>query len=65
MKLDLPTIEALEKKAKRRIIQGKIKEAIEDLKIIITALRENHQYERADILEKTMYQFMLENASSL
>ncbi|MHA1650507.1 MAG: hypothetical protein ACTSYB_09945 [Candidatus Helarchaeota archaeon] len=53
-------IEALEKKVKRRLLQGKEEEAIEDLKYIITQLRRLKLYEKADLLETTLNQFIME-----
>jgi len=55
-------IEALEKKAKRRLIEGKLQEAVADLKYIIIKLREIHYTERADLLELTVNQLITEYA---
>ncbi len=56
-------IEALEKKVKRRILQGKIPEAIADLKYIISELRKINLTEKADLLETTLNQFVLDLSS--
>lgn len=53
-------IEALEKKVKRRILQNRTTEAIEDLKFIISQLRRIKLNEKADLLESTLNQFILE-----
>ncbi|MFX1296911.1 MAG: hypothetical protein ACFFD2_18895, partial [Promethearchaeota archaeon] len=53
-------IEALEKKVKRRFLQGKTMEAIADLKFIITELRKIEQFEKADLLETTLNEFISE-----
>ncbi|NVM29356.1 MAG: hypothetical protein HWN65_10995 [Candidatus Helarchaeota archaeon] len=53
-------IEALEKKVRRRLLQGKTDQAISDLKFIISKLRELHHHEKADLLETTLNQFIIE-----
>lgn len=56
----LKFITALEKKVKRRLLQGKTDEAVEDLKYIISKLRELNHHEKADLLETTLHQFVME-----
>ena len=56
----LTYIEALEKKVKRRILQGRPKDAIEDLQYIITELREYHLFEKADVIEMNLNQYITE-----
>ncbi len=56
----LKFISALEKKVRRRLLQGKVNEAIRDLKYIITELRELRHDEKADLLENTLNQYILE-----
>jgi hypothetical protein len=56
----LQVIESMEKKVRRRILQGKPKEAIEDLKFIIAELREHHLFERADVIEMNLNQYIIE-----
>ena len=51
-------IEALEKKVKRRILQGKSKEAIEELQFIIVELREHNLHEKADMIEMNLNQYV-------
>ncbi|MFX1299200.1 MAG: hypothetical protein ACFFD2_30605, partial [Promethearchaeota archaeon] len=53
-------IESLERKVKRRLLQGRIPEAIEDLKYIIAELRRIKLFEKADLLETTLNQFIME-----
>ncbi|MDD1779327.1 MAG: hypothetical protein LUQ65_14260 [Candidatus Helarchaeota archaeon] len=57
-------IESLEKKVKRRILQGKTQEAITDLKYIISELRNLRNFEKAELLEATLNQFIAELAAS-
>lgn len=57
-------IESLEKKVKRRILQGKTQEAITDLNYIISELRKLHNFEKAELLEATLNQFIAELAGS-
>ena len=51
-------IESLEKKVKRRILQGKTQEAITDLKYVISELRNLRNFEKAELLEDTLNQFI-------
>ena len=51
-------IESLEKKVKRRILQGKTQDAINDLKYIISELRNLQHLEKAELLESIMNQFI-------
>jgi len=53
-------IESLEKKVKRRILQGKTQDAIKDLKYIISELRSLQHLEKAELLESIMNQFITE-----
>jgi len=53
-------IESIEKKVKRRILQGKTQDAIKDLKYIISELRNLHHLEKAELLESLMNQFIAE-----
>ncbi len=53
-------IESLEKKIKRRLLQGKTAMAIEDLRYIIKELRRFEKFEKAKLLEDTLNQFILE-----
>jgi hypothetical protein len=57
-------IESLEKKVKRRILQGKTQEAITDLKYIISELRNLRNFEKAELLEATLNQFIAELTAS-
>lgn len=57
-------IESLEKKVKRRILQGKTQEAITDLKYIISELRNLRNFEKAELLEATLNQFIAELSAS-
>ncbi|MHA1266389.1 MAG: hypothetical protein ACTSRS_14240 [Candidatus Helarchaeota archaeon] len=56
----LELIAALEKKVKRRLLQGKISEAISDLNFIIANLRKIGRNDRANLLESTLNQYLLE-----
>lgn len=53
-------IESIEKKVKRRILQGKTQDAIKDLKYIISELRNLQHLEKAELLESLMNQFIAE-----
>jgi len=50
----------LERKIRRRIRQGKVGEAIDDLKYIISELREANYHEEADLLDLTVNQYLTE-----
>ncbi|NVM55320.1 MAG: hypothetical protein HWN66_16555 [Candidatus Helarchaeota archaeon] len=58
-------IGALEKKVRRRLLQGKTEEAVNDLQYIIAKLRELHHFEKADLLETTLNQFIMELSGEL
>ncbi|MHA1325219.1 MAG: hypothetical protein ACTSRL_20700, partial [Candidatus Helarchaeota archaeon] len=60
----LQYIEGLEKKIRRRLIAGKTQDAIKDLKFLINELRKVHFHEKADLLEMTLNQFVLEETTS-
>lgn len=51
-------LHALEMKARRRLLQGKAEEAINDLRFIISELRRLEFFEKADLLEMTLNQFL-------
>ncbi|MHA1129661.1 MAG: hypothetical protein ACTSQI_02765 [Candidatus Helarchaeota archaeon] len=51
-------IESLEKKIKRRLLQGRTVEAITDLRFIIAELRRLKKFYKADLLEETLEQFI-------
>ncbi|NVM52371.1 MAG: hypothetical protein HWN66_01625 [Candidatus Helarchaeota archaeon] len=49
---------------KRRLLQGKTKEVIPDLRLLISELRKNHLTEKADLLDMTLNQFLMEESST-
>lgn len=51
-------ISGLEKKVKRRLLQGKTEEAISDLNYIIVKLREIGQLDKAELLESSLNEFL-------
>jgi hypothetical protein len=54
---DEDIISILKERAKRKIEEGKIKQAIEILKDVIFLLRKEKRYEEADLIELTMNQY--------
>lgn len=55
--MDEDIISILKERAKRKIEEGKIKQAIEILKDVIFLLRKEKRYEEADLIELTMNQY--------
>ncbi|NVM29706.1 MAG: hypothetical protein HWN65_12760 [Candidatus Helarchaeota archaeon] len=60
----IQTLEGLEKKVKRRILQGKTEEAIDDLRYIISQYKELQMFDRANVLELTLNQFISETPTA-
>ncbi|HUY00255.1 MAG TPA: hypothetical protein VMV49_11910 [Candidatus Deferrimicrobium sp.] len=56
----LEAIERIEKKIKRRLLQGKTEEVIPDIRFVITQYRDLRLLEKADLLEMTLNQFIAE-----
>ena len=54
-------LEGLEKKIKRRLLQGKTQEVIPDLRYLITQYRELGLREKADLMEMVFNQFVTES----
>ncbi len=57
----LEAIERLERKIKRRLLQGKTQEIIPDIRFVINQYRELKLIEKADLLEMTLNQFIAES----
>ena len=57
----MEAIERLEKKVRRRLIQGKTEEVIPDIRYLITQYRELHMLDKAELLEETLNQFIAED----
>ncbi len=57
----LAAIERLEKKVRRRLLQGKTEEVIADIRYLINQYRELRMLEKADMLEATLNQFINES----
>ena len=54
----LAALERLEKKVRRRLMQGLTTEVIPDVKFIITQYRELRMMEKADLMEMLLNQFI-------
>jgi hypothetical protein len=56
----LEVIERIEKRIRRRLLQGKTDEVIPDIRFVITEYRALKLLEKADLLEMTLNQFIAE-----
>jgi hypothetical protein len=59
----LAALERMEKRVKRRLLQGRTEEVIPDIRFIITQYRELKMLDRADTLEAVLNQFIDESLS--
>ncbi len=59
----LAALERMEKRVKRRLLQGRTEEVIPDIRFIITQYRELKMLDRANTLEAVLNQFITESLS--
>ncbi|MHA1131251.1 MAG: hypothetical protein ACTSRC_14540 [Candidatus Helarchaeota archaeon] len=59
----IAALERMEKKVKRRLLQGHTEEVIPDIRFIITQYRELRLIDKADTLELVLNQFIAESLS--